>query len=154
MNRWGKIIAIAVVSIGLVDIGGTASAESGVANVDRSQVGTVRALGLNVKPRKLPATGLTRAIIYIRTSKGSKRQTLELKVRSSNPHVLTPRLVGIRNVKPGAVSWMPIAIQPGRKARGRTVITVTTGDLKVSDSLRITRPTPDADDWKDPDWRP
>jgi hypothetical protein len=154
MNRLGSKLVIAAVSVGLAGIGSTVIATSAGAGVDRSSDGPISALGLNVKPEKLPATGLTRAIVSIQPAEDWTSGVLNLKVRSSNPHVLTPRKITINDAKPGAFTRVRIAIQPGRKARGKTVITVTSGDLEASDSLRITRPTPGADNWKGPNWRP
>lgn len=112
--------------------------------------GDLSMIDFNVKPYRVPATGMVRSTLLVRTPIDSGRQTVALRVRSSNRHVFTPRTIVFRSLAPGTSKRVRVAIQPGRKARGMAKITVTNGQLLASDTIKVTPPTPGAGNWRNP----
>lgn len=137
-------------SIGL--FAGAAATQSSATNLpDRPAIGgDLSLLDFHIKKYRVPATGMVVSFVRIESPKNAGRQDVNLRVRSSNREVFTPRIVSIRGVKPGTATRIPFRIQPGRKARGKATITVSNGELLARDTIQVTRPTPGAGDWRRP----
>lgn len=137
-------------SLGL--LAGATAAQSSSAKPPSGTVigGDLSLLDFHIKKYRVPATGMVGSFVWIRSSEDAVRQDVNLRVRSSNREVFTPRIISIRGVKPGKAARIPFRIQPGKKARGKATITVSNGELLARDTIQVTRPTPGAGNWRQP----
>lgn len=149
MRRLTSSAVLFFAFLGLLAVAGPAT--SATPQTERPVAGgDLSMLDFNVKAYRVPATGMVFSNLHIKTPRDSTRQDVTLRMRSSNPHVFTPRFITLRGIQPGTTKRFRVAIQPGRKARGKATITVTNGELLVTDTITVTRPTPGAGAWRKP----
>lgn|GEM_PF-6149890 len=154
MNRlaYGLVTTLA----GFAFLGGSATATATSADdpgVATGGTGDISRLAIRIAREKVPATGLAQMRIGIRNSKSTALENVRLVVTTSNWRVPTARKITFRGVEANESAWTGlIGVTPGPKARGEVTVTVSHEDLEASDSITVTPPTPNAENWKKPGW--
>ncbi|MBN8866589.1 MAG: hypothetical protein J0H98_03450 [Solirubrobacterales bacterium] len=154
MNRLRYQVTAVLAALGILAAPGLAEA-SAPGHATASDAGIewgaadITGLSLDIPKQQVPATGVAYMRIKVRNDTDSEIENVVLRVRSSNWRVTTAQRITFQKIAPHSVARTGrIGVTPGRKARGKTTITVTAGDFEAADSIWVTRPTPGADAWK------